>query len=76
LPCYYKKIVVLRTLIPGCKISPKFKNSRKKRMKKEKKPIKPRELSKADQDMIDELDYEYKKAHKPYDKWERHWDEA
>ena len=29
-----------------------------------------------DQDMIDELDYEYKKAHKPYDKYERHWDEA
>jgi hypothetical protein len=26
--------------------------------------------------MINELDYEYKKAHKPYDKWERHWDEA
>lgn len=34
------------------------------------------EISKADKDMIDELDYEYKKAHKPYDKWERHWDEA
>ena len=33
-------------------------------------------ISKSDQDMIDELDYEYKKAHKPYDKWERHWDEA
>ena len=33
-------------------------------------------ISKADQDMINELDYEYKKAHKPYDKWERHWDEA
>ena len=45
-------------------------------MKKEKKQITPREISKADQDMIDELDYEYKKAHKPYDKWERHWDEA
>ena len=28
------------------------------------------------EDMIDELDYEYKKSHKPYDKWERHWDEA
>ena len=37
---------------------------------------KPSTISKADQDMIDELDYEYKKAHKPYDKWERHWDEA
>lgn len=34
------------------------------------------ELSKADKDMIDELDYEYKKAHKPYDRFERHWDEA
>ena len=45
-------------------------------MKKDKKLITPREISKADQDMIDELDYEYKKAHKPYDKWERHWDEA
>ena len=33
-------------------------------------------MSKADEDMINELDYEYKKAHKPYDKWERHWDEA
>lgn len=45
--------------------------------KKEKKPIKkPKEISKADQDMIEELDYEYKKAHKPYDKYERHWDEA
>ena len=33
-------------------------------------------IYKADQDMINELDYEYKKAHKPYDKWERHWDEA
>ena len=45
-------------------------------MKKDKKMITPREISKADQDMIDELDYEYKKAHKPYDKWGRHWDEA
>ena len=46
-------------------------------MKNRKKPQtdKPT-ISKADQDMIDELDYEYKKAHKPYDKWERHWDEA
>ena len=42
-----------------------------KKIKKEKTTI-----SKADQDMIDELDYEYKKSHKPYDKWERHWDEA
>ena len=45
-------------------------------MKKERKNNKIPELSKADKDMIDELDYEYKKAHKPYDKWERHWDEA
>ena len=34
------------------------------------------QISRADQDIINELDYEYKKAHKPYDKWERHWDEA
>ena len=45
-------------------------------MKKDKKPAKSPEISKSDQDMIDELDYEYKKAHKPYDNWERHWDEA
>lgn len=45
--------------------------------KKEVKTQTPkREISQADKDMIDELDYEYKKAHKPYDKWERHWDEA
>ena len=44
--------------------------NRKKQHKE--KPV----ISKADQDMINELDYEYKKAHKPYDKWERHWDEA
>ena len=46
-------------------------------MKKRKNEhLNKREISKADQDMIDELDYEDKKAHKPYDKWERHWDEA
>ena len=46
-------------------------------MKKRRKNLEKRiEISKSDQDMIDELDYEYKKAHKPYDKWERHWDEA
>lgn len=45
--------------------------------KKEVNKVTPkREISKADKDMIDELDYEYQKAHKPYDKWERHWDEA
>ena len=42
----------------------------------EEKKEKKKPLSKSDQDMIDELDYEYKKAHKPYDKYERHWDEA
>ena len=47
-----------------------------KPVKKEKNINKRPQISKADQDMIDELDYEYKKAHKPYDKWERHWDEA
>lgn len=45
-------------------------------MKKDKKKEPTSTISKADQDMIDELDYEYKKDHKPYDKWERHWDEA
>ena len=45
-------------------------------MKKVKKTTMPSKISKDDQEMIDELDYEYKKAHKPYDKWERHWDEA
>ena len=46
-------------------------------MKKRRKNLEKRiEISKSDQDMIDELDYEYKKAHKPYYKWERHWDEA
>ena len=29
-------------------------------MKKEKKPVKSPEISRSDQDMIDELDYEYK----------------
>lgn len=76
MPCKYKKIRWLRSQTAGCKISSISKNFREKRMKKEKKTVTPREISKADQDMIDELDYEYKKAHKPYDKWERHWDEA
>lgn len=44
--------------------------------KNNKPQIKNRDLSKADKDMIDELDYEYKKNHKPYDRFERHWDEA
>ena len=48
------------------------KNTRKDKNKRIEMPV----ISKADQDMINELDYEYKKAHKPYDKWERHWDEA
>lgn len=43
--------------------------------KKEKRQPKP-VISQADQDMINELDYEDKKAHKPYDRFERHWDEA
>ena len=45
-------------------------------MTPEEKKEKKKPLYKSDQDMIDELDYEYKKAHKPYDKYERHWDEA
>lgn len=44
---------------------------KKQKIQKEKQII-----PKADKEMIDELDYEYKKAHKPYDKWERHWDKA
>ena len=40
--------------------------------KKEKKPF----ISKDDEEMMNELKYEEEKAHKPYDKWERHWDEA
>lgn len=47
-----------------------------KKSKKQNIVQKEKVISRADQDMIDELDYEYKKAHKPYDKWERHWDEA
>ena len=73
----YQNFVMLRTLNLGCKICAKIEKSSKKPMKKDKKqesrkPV----ISKADQEMIDELDYEYKKNHKPYDKWERHWDEA
>ena len=45
----------------------------KKTQKKQQKSL---TISRSDQEMIDELDYEYKKAHRPYDKWERHWDEA
>jgi hypothetical protein len=44
--------------------------------KTDKKKTKTPTISRSDKEMIDELDYEYKKAHKPYDKWERHWDEA
>ena len=43
---------------------------------KQKKRQNSIQISRNDQDIIDELDYEYKKTHKPYDKWERHWDEA
>ena len=51
------------------KIAKKMKKTQKKQ---ENRPT----ISRSDKEMIDELDYEYKKAHKPYDKWERHWDEA
>lgn len=53
-----------------------MEKSRKMTKKHRKSLEKHIEISKSDQDMIDELDYEYKKSHKPYDKWERHWDEA
>jgi len=49
---------------------------RKKKASKSVPQPSGRDLSKADKEMIDELDYEDKKAHKPYDKYERHWDEA
>ena len=52
------------------------KNCRKTTKIEQKRPNSTSTISRSDQDMIDELDYEYKKAHKPYDKWERHWDEA
>lgn len=52
------------------------KNCRKTTKNEQKRPNSTPTISRSDQDMIDELDYEYKKAHKPYDKWERHWDEA
>jgi hypothetical protein len=68
---------MLRTKNLGCKIWANFKKISEITMKNHKKQEKPKPvISKADQDMINELDYEYKKAHKPYDKWERHWDEA
>ncbi len=55
----------------------KYGRMNRKTMKKQQNMKKERQvISKSDQAMIDELDYEYKKAHKPYDKWERHWDEA
>ena len=53
-----------------------WKNIEKHMKNHKKSQNKKPTISKSDQDMIDELDYEYKKAHKPYDKWERHWDEA
>ena len=73
----YQKFVKLRTQKLGCKIGAQtlkklMKNMKKRKNERVEKPV----ISKADQDMIEELDYEYKKAHKPYDKWERHWDEA
>ena len=64
---------MLRTIFLGCKIGAEIAKNMKKHRKSTEKRI---EISKSDQEMIDELDYEYKKAHKPYDKWERHWDEA
>ena len=68
---------MLRTLFLGCKIWAKLVKNTEIAMKNHKKQHKEKPvISKADQDMINELDYEYKKAHKPYDKWERHWDEA
>ena len=68
---------MLRTCNLGCKICAKLLKNAEITMKKDKKERKEKPvISRADQDMINELDYEYKKAHKPYDKWERDWDEA
>ncbi len=39
-------------------------------------PVRNTSLTRDDLDIINELDYEYKKSHKPYDPYERHWDEA
>ena len=40
------------------------------------KPIDTSNLSKNDVDMMNELDYEEKKKHMPFDPYRRHWDEA
>ena len=39
-------------------------------------PVRNTSLTRDDLDIINELDYEDKKSHKPYDPYERHWDEA
>lgn len=67
---------MLRELKQSCKICPEIEKPMENPLKKDKKDKRAPQISRADQDMIDELDYEYKKAHKSYDKWERHWDEA
>ena len=68
---------MLRSANLGRKIQANFTKKAEITMKNRRKQQKEKPvISKADQDMINELDYEYKKAHKPYDKWERHWDEA
>ena len=67
---------MLRDPKQSCKICPDSEKTMEKRVKNNKKENRAPQISRTDQEMIDELDYEYKKAHKPYDKWERHWDEA
>lgn len=39
-------------------------------------PVRDKFLTGDDLEMIQELDYEEKKRNKPYDPYERHWDEA
>ena len=41
-----------------------------------KTPVRDNVLTVDDLEMIQELDYEEKKRNKPYDPYERHWDEA
>lgn len=48
----------------------------KNKKKQEQVPVRNSHLTGDDIDIINELDYEDKKRHKPYDPYERHWDEA
>ena len=43
---------------------------------KQNPPLERNHLTGDDLDIINELDYEEKKKNRPYDPYERHWDEA